>query len=101
MPKAFWRSPIFVLVCATTIILLAYGGRQSFGMFLRPVSTGLGWGNDITVMSLATGLQSLVYGLATPFVGAIEERFTRLAGFSSRVILNAHSIGSLKQLRDC
>ena len=75
MSRAFWRSPIFVLVCATTIILLAYGGRQSFGMFLRPVSTGLGWGNDITVMSLATGLQSLVYGLATPFVGAIADRW--------------------------
>ena len=67
MSKGFWRSPYFVVLCAVFIILFAYGGRQSMGMFLRPITEGMGWGEDVRVMSFATGLQSLVYGCAAPF----------------------------------
>lgn len=75
MPKVFWRSPIFVLICAVGIILFAYGGRQSMGMFLRPVTEAMGWGQDIRVMSFATGLQLLIYGLAAPLMGAMADRW--------------------------
>lgn len=75
MSKAFWRSPHFVLICAASITLFAYGSRQSFGMFLRPVTEALGWGQDVRVMSLATGIQALIYGIAAPFVGAIADRW--------------------------
>jgi len=75
MKVAFWRSPVFVLICAVGIILFAYGGRQSMGMFLRPVTEGLGWGADIRVMSFATGLQLLIYGCAAPLLGAAADRW--------------------------
>ncbi len=75
MPKVFWRSPHFVLICAVGIILFAYGGRQSMGMFLRPVTEAMGWGEDIRVMSFATGLQLLIYGMAAPLMGAIADRW--------------------------
>lgn len=75
MARVFWRSPLFVLICAVGIILFAYGGRQSMGMFLRPVTEGLGWGEDVRVMSFATGLQLLIYGMAAPLMGAIADRF--------------------------
>ena len=42
MTNAFWRSPRFVLICAVGIVLFAYGGRQSLGMFLRPITELLG-----------------------------------------------------------
>jgi predicted MFS family arabinose efflux permease len=67
--------PLFVLICAVGIILFAYGGRQSMGMFLRPVTEALGWGEDVRVMSFATGLQLLIYGMAAPLMGAMADRW--------------------------
>ncbi len=84
MQKAFWRSPYFVLTCAVGIILFAYGGRQSLGMFLRPVTESLGFMTtdaqgqlvrDFEPMSFATAIQLFIYGCAAPFVGAIADRW--------------------------
>ena len=84
MSKAFWRSPQFVLVSAVGIILFAYGGRQSLGMFLRPITEALGFMTtnaqgqavqNFEPMSFATALQVLIYGCAAPFVGAIADRW--------------------------
>ncbi len=83
-PTAFWRSPYFVLISAVGIILFAYGGRQSLGMFLRPVTEALGFMTtdaqgqtvrNFEPMSFATAIQVLIYGCAAPFVGAIADRW--------------------------
>lgn len=52
--------------------MLALGIRQSFGLFLRPMSSDLGWGRE--AFSFAIALQNLVWGLAMPFAGAIADR---------------------------
>ena len=84
MTKAFWRSPVFVLISAVGIVLFAYGGRQSLGMFLRPITEALGFMTtdasgalvrDFEPMSFATAIQVLIYGCAAPFVGAIADRW--------------------------
>ena len=67
------RRPAVVLVCGGMILLLALGIRQSFGLFLRPMSLDLGWGRE--TFSFAIALQNLVWGLAMPFAGAIADRF--------------------------
>lgn len=71
--KPIWQSPIFVLICATGIVFMAYGSRQSFGVYLRPITAEFGWG--VQSMSLALGVQALIYGLSAPFVGAIADRW--------------------------
>ncbi|HEV3009779.1 MAG TPA: MFS transporter [Burkholderiales bacterium] len=53
--------------------MLALGTRQSFGLFLRPMSMDLGWGRE--AFSFAIALQNLVWGCAMPFTGAIADRF--------------------------
>ena len=53
--------------------MLALGTRQSFGLFLRPMSMDLGWGRE--VFSFAIALQNLVWGMAMPFAGAIADRY--------------------------
>ena len=53
--------------------MLALGTRQSFGLFLRPMSVDLGWGRE--TFSFAIALQNLVWGLAMPFAGAIADRY--------------------------
>jgi MFS family permease len=55
------------------ILGLALGIRQSFGLFLRPMSMDLGWGRE--AFSFAIALQNLVWGCAMPFVGAIADRY--------------------------
>jgi MFS family permease len=53
--------------------MLALGTRQSFGLFLRPMSLDLGWGRE--AFSFAIALQNLVWGCAMPFTGAIADRY--------------------------
>lgn len=67
-----WRTPGMVLACAGLVLMLALGIRQSFGLFLRPMSMDLGWGRE--TFSFAIALQNLVWGLAMPFAGAIADR---------------------------
>lgn len=97
MSKAFWRSPQFVLICASSIILVAYGSRQSFGMFLRPVTEALGWGQDVRVMSLSTGIQALIYGIAAPFVGAIADRWGPIKVLIISALVYAFGLYSMSQ----
>ena len=61
-----------MLACAGLVLMLALGIRQSFGLFLRPMSMDLGWGRE--AFSFAIALQNLVWGLAMPFAGAIADR---------------------------
>src|SRR6266540_7077967 len=73
LKRSNWRTPSVVLVCGGLILLLAIGTRQSFGLFLVPISMDLGWGRE--TFSFAIALQNLVWGLAMPFAGAIADRF--------------------------
>ena len=41
---AFWRTPVYVLLGATLILLLVSGVRQSFGLFIQPISVDMSWG---------------------------------------------------------
>ena len=68
-----WRTRTVVLICGGLILLLAIGTRQSFGLFLVPMSLDLGWGRE--TFSFAIALQNLVWGLAMPLAGAIADRF--------------------------
>ena len=68
-----WRTPAVVLACGGLILMLALGMRQSFGLFLRPMSMDLGWGRE--AFSFAIALQNLVWGCAMPFAGAIADRY--------------------------
>jgi MFS family permease len=73
--KAFWRSPVYILFAATAIVLIANGSRQSFGLFLEPISTDLKWG--VTEFATAIAIQNLIMGIAAPFTGALADRWMR------------------------
>lgn len=67
-----WRTPTVVLVCAAIILTLALGTRQTFGLFLQPMSTELGWGRNN--YSFALALSNLIWGMAQPFFGAWADK---------------------------
>ena len=59
--KGNWRSAAVIIACGGLILLLSFGIRSSFGIFLRPVSLDLGWSRDIFAFSIA--LQNLFWGV--------------------------------------
>ncbi len=67
-----WRTPTVVLVCGAIILTLALGVRQTFGLFLQPLSVELGWGRGH--YSFALALSNLIWGLAQPFFGAWADK---------------------------
>jgi MFS family permease len=71
--KAFWRSPLFVLIGAVAILLIANGTRQNFGLFLVPLSADFGWGRS--EFSFAIAVQNLMLGLGAPFIAAIADKW--------------------------
>ena len=72
-PIAGWRTPAVVLVCGCLISLIGFGPRSALGFFLTPMSSDNGWGREVFALSVA--MQTLLYGAAQPFSGALADRF--------------------------
>src|SRR5215468_10899355 len=70
---ANWRTPAVVLVCGCLISLIGFGPRSALGFFLTPMSSDNGWGREVFALSVA--MQTLLYGAAQPFSGALADRF--------------------------
>lgn len=66
-------SPVAILVAGSFVLLLVFGIRSGFGLFLQPVSSDLGWGREIFALTIA--LQNLFWGAFQPFMGAISDRY--------------------------
>ena len=67
-----WQSPAVVLACCSIILMLSLGTRQTFGLFLQPMSQDLGWGRETFAFAIA--LQNLLWGALQPFAGMIADR---------------------------
>jgi MFS family permease len=91
MSASFFRRPAFVLLAAALIVAISFGVRQSFGLFMRPISADLGWGRE--VLSLALAVQTLLIGLAAPFAGAIADKWGPI-----RVIMAAGAVFAVGML---
>jgi MFS family permease len=68
-----WRTPAVILAAGVLVLILAFGIRTSFGIFMVPISGDLGWGREIFGFALA--LQNLMWGISQPFAGAIADRW--------------------------
>ena len=67
--KPGWRSAGVIMACGTGILLANAGFRASYGVFLLPMTTELGWTREAFAFALA--LQNLIWGVGQPFAGAI------------------------------
>ena len=66
----FGREAIVTIAVGAAIVFLAMGVRQSFGLFLAPVSDGLGTGR--ATFSVAMAIQNIMLGL--PLAGILADR---------------------------
>ena len=67
------RYGVFVVIAGGLVLAFTFGSRQSFGMYLEPISASMGW--SVAVVSLALAVQSIFWGLGQPFFGWIADRF--------------------------
>jgi MFS family permease len=66
-------SPGAILAAVCVILVLAFGARAGFGLFLQPVSIEHGWGREI--FSIAMAIQNLAWGVLAPFAGGFADRY--------------------------
>jgi MFS family permease len=66
-------SPEVIVLAGCLIAVISFGPRASAGLFLLPMSADYGWGRD--VFGLALAIQNLLWGIGSPFAGAIADRF--------------------------
>jgi len=89
-PTLAWRTPAVVLLCGCLIAIISFGPRSALGFFLTPISADNGWGRDVFALSVA--MQTLLYGAAQPFSGALADRFGTIKVIIAGALLYAAGI---------
>jgi len=67
------RQIIFMIACGVVIVLFAGGLRQSFGVFLNPISIDLDFGRQVFGLVIAS--QALLFGACQPIAGLLADRY--------------------------
>ncbi|MEQ9811197.1 MAG: MFS transporter [Azospirillaceae bacterium] len=67
------RAALAAMIGGAIAVAIAFGVRQSMGVFTQPVSLEIGDGR--AAFAFAIALQNLLFGVAQPFVGAIADRW--------------------------
>jgi predicted MFS family arabinose efflux permease len=62
-----------IVLAGALIMAINMGIRQTFGLYVVPVSQDLGLGRE--VFSLSIALVNLVWGAASPFAGAVADKY--------------------------
>lgn len=73
MSERSWRVPALVLFSAVVVLALNMGVRQTGGLFLEPMTQDLGISR--TSFALAIAVQNLLWGVMTPIVGVLADRY--------------------------
>jgi MFS family permease len=104
--KAFWKTPLAMVLAGGMIMGLALGMRHVQGLFLIPMTSAHGWTRQ--EFGLAMALQNLSWGLLMPFTGMIADKFGAakvLAGgcllYALGLYWMAHSSTSIELLLSC
>ena len=71
-PLVQHKVPVFAIVCACVIALLAFGPRSSMGFFQLPILQDTGW--DRTTFGMAMALQNIFWGLSQPLFGVVADK---------------------------
>ena len=64
-------NTFLVIACGAAMVFISMGTRQSFGLFLQPITLDLVLGRE--TFSLAMAWQNLLFGL--PLIGILADRF--------------------------
>ncbi len=65
--------PILVIIGGGALLLISFGIRHSFGLYLLPITNHLNTGRE--VFGFAAALQVLMIGIGSPLFGALSDKF--------------------------
>ncbi len=65
--------PIIVIFGGGFLLLISFGIRHSFGLYLLPITNHLNTGRE--VFGFAAALQVLMIGIGSPLFGALSDKF--------------------------
>ena len=63
-----------IFVCCIATVAIAFGIRQGFGLFMRPITLDMGWTREALAATFAT--QALIIGLMAPLTGMLADRWS-------------------------
>ncbi|MEX0963119.1 MAG: MFS transporter [Pseudohongiellaceae bacterium] len=81
------RAYLPLVICGCLLLMLSFGYRAGFGLFMQPMSEARGWGRD--VLSLALAIQNLSWGVCAVIAGGLADRFGNLKVILGGVALYA------------
>jgi MFS family permease len=67
------RKATVALISGALVLTLAMGIRQTFGLFLSPMSIDLGFGRES--FGLAMAIQNILWGVVQPVTGMIADKY--------------------------
>ncbi len=67
------HSVAFVLICSSLVLMISFGVRSSFGLFVNPISDFNAWGRETISFSIA--IQNLTWGVMAFFAGGIADKY--------------------------
>ncbi|HSA82764.1 MAG TPA: MFS transporter, partial [Geminicoccaceae bacterium] len=73
MSERLSRTAVLAIACGSLILLLSFGIRSGFGLFLQPMSLDLAWGREVFAFAMA--LNNLIWGASQPFVGMVADKW--------------------------
>ena len=81
-PEYHW---VIIMLSGAALVSVTFGVRQVFGLFLVPISIEIGSG--LQMFSLAIAVQNLIWGLSSPFFGALADKYGawRVAAFGTLI----------------
>ena len=81
------RTYLPLVVCGCLLLMLSFGYRAGFGLFMQPMSEARGWGRDVLAMALA--IQNLAWGVCAVIAGGLSDRYGNLKVILGGVALYA------------
>ena len=63
-----------IFICCIATVAIAFGIRQGFGLFMRPITLDMDWSREALAATFAT--QSLMIGLMAPLTGMLADRWS-------------------------
>ena len=73
MTPAMTRHQVYTISAAALVLAIVLGVRQTFGLFLVPMTIDLDWSRGL--FGFAMAIQNLIWGIAQPFVGGLADRY--------------------------
>jgi cyanate permease len=66
------HASLFLIATACLLLVMSFGYRSCFGLFVKPLSATHGWGREI--ISMAPAIQNLFWGIVAVFAGGLADR---------------------------